>query len=144
MNYEEPPSELKTCRIFPTIVCLGHSIIFFLFFFGVHAKGTENNKADTYFAVICVHTASHLLSRAEFQREGVREFICRTSSADPLTLKQSLFVGAAHLHSCSALFSFGKCGLEGIVYCDPRICDLIPKSYMSLFPWLRYGAANRP
>lgn len=32
MNYEEPPSELKTCRIFPTIVCLGHSIIFFIFF----------------------------------------------------------------------------------------------------------------
>lgn len=74
MNYEEPPSELKTCRIFPTIVCLGHSIIFlFFYFFGVHAKGTENNKADTYLAVICVHTASHLLSRAEFQREGLRE-----------------------------------------------------------------------
>lgn len=31
-------------------------------------KGLKNNKADTYFAVICVHTASHLFSGAGFQR----------------------------------------------------------------------------
>lgn len=101
--------------------------LFLFIFFGVHAKSTAYNKADTYLAVTCVHTASHLLSGAGFQRrvgrKGSLEALLQDLLCDPLTSNQSLFVGAARLYSCLAFFRFGKCGFEGIVYCDPRICD---------------------
>lgn len=98
----------------------------FISFFGVRAKRTAYNKADTYLGVIYVHTASHLLPGAEFQKEE-EERIFRTSSAglplQPTDIKPKFVCWAAHFYSCLAFFSFGECGLDGIVYCDPRIWD---------------------